>query len=78
MKITKFSIPFILFLSSLACGTLSRDIGTPIATIDPTATSVRATLYPMDFNTPPTEDFGPVSPVWCSVSETSWSQEIML
>ena len=58
MKITKFIIPFILFLSSLACGTLSGDIGTPIATIDPTATSVQATLDPMDFNTPPTEDIG--------------------
>ena len=52
MKITKFIIPFILFLSSLACGTLSRDIGTPIATIDPTATSVQATLDLMEFNTP--------------------------
>ena len=52
MKITKFVNPFILFLSSLACGTLSRDIGTPIATIDPTATGVQATLEPMEFNTP--------------------------
>ena len=52
MKITKFIIPFILFLSSLACGTLSRDIGTPIATIDPTATSVQATLDLMEFKTP--------------------------
>jgi hypothetical protein len=70
MKITKFVIPFILFLSSLACGTLSVDIETPIATIDPIATSVQATLDAMEFSTPPPEDFGPVSPVWLEDENT--------
>jgi Tol biopolymer transport system component len=37
----------------------------------PTATSVQATLDPMEFNTPPTEDFGPVSPVWLEDENTT-------
>ena len=36
----------------------------------PTATSVQATLDPMEFNTPPTEDFGPVNPVWLEDENT--------
>jgi len=36
----------------------------------PTATSMQATLDPMEFNTPPTEDFGPVSPVWLEDENT--------
>jgi Tol biopolymer transport system component len=36
----------------------------------PAATSVQATLDPVDFNTPQTEVFGPVSPVWLEDDNT--------